>query len=107
MAEIINQGTPQVRRYCTTCFNCGAGFVYRATEVHHNPLFNSVVANRGFTGYDGEVRCPGCGTVLPHYEQNIYDPDPKPAGETVCPGCGRPVAPDSNFCSYCGCKMTK
>ncbi|MBQ7600444.1 MAG: zinc-ribbon domain-containing protein [Clostridia bacterium] len=105
MAEIINQTAPNVRRYYTVCFNCGAGFVYRATEVHHNPLFNSIVAGRGFAGYDGEVRCPGCHTVLPHYEQNVYREDAERKERPVCPECGQTLEPGSRFCSRCGCRI--
>ena len=107
MAEIINQTTPNVRRYYTVCFNCGAGFVYRATEVHHNPVFNNIVAGRGFTGYSGEVRCPGCHTVLPHYEQNIYTAPEEQGTGAVCAECGSAVPAGSNFCPNCGNKMTK
>jgi len=72
MSEIINQGGPEVSRYYTKCFHCGAGFIYKKNEVHRNAALNRVVGRHGYTGYTGEVHCPGCGTWLPHYEQNVY-----------------------------------
>lgn len=56
--------------YRTICFHCKADFTYRDSDVHHNHWLNNRVRSHGFRGFDGEVRCPACGTFLPHYVQN-------------------------------------
>ncbi|MBR3244400.1 MAG: hypothetical protein IKF90_17195 [Parasporobacterium sp.] len=56
--------------YRTICFNCHADFVYQEKDVHHNHWLNVRVKSRGFRDFTGEVRCPSCGTFLPHYVQN-------------------------------------
>ena len=67
--EIINGG-PEEKVYGIKCFHCGTEFKYHTSDVHRNPMANRAVIRHGFTGHTGEVRCPGCGTVLPHYESN-------------------------------------
>ena len=66
--EIVNGG--KTKSYGLKCYNCGAEFKYEATDIHRNPMANIAVKKHGFTGHTGEVRCPACGTFLPHYETN-------------------------------------
>ena len=69
--EILN--TPNntgARSYRTVCFHCKADFIYYDTDIHRNHWLNNRVRSHGFTGFTGEVRCPACGTFLPHYDQN-------------------------------------
>ena len=69
--DIINMpGNPGGTVYRTVCFHCKADFTYQDPEVHHNHWLNNRVRSHGFRGFDGEVRCPACGTFLPHYLQN-------------------------------------
>ena len=69
--EIVNG--PETKKYGIKCYNCGAEFTYLQNEIHRNPMANRAVISHGFTGHTGEVRCPGCGTFLPHYETNEID----------------------------------
>lgn len=57
-------------KYQIKCYNCGSILTYDARDVHRNPGANKIVANHGFVGYDGEIRCPNCHTWLPHYLRN-------------------------------------
>lgn len=69
--EFIKGPEMPANQFRTVCFNCKADFAYRIEDVHHNHWLNNRVRSHGFRGFDGEVRCPGCGTFLPHYNQNI------------------------------------
>lgn len=59
-------------QYRTVCFHCKADFLYDTSNIHRNYWLSSRVRSHGFSNFTGEVRCPACGTFLPHYEQNRY-----------------------------------
>lgn len=61
---------PNTVYYGICCFHCGCNIKYTAADVHHQPWLNKIVKGHGFTGHTGEIHCPGCGTWLPHFEQN-------------------------------------
>lgn len=71
--EILNApNIPGGVQYRTVCFHCEADFLYNETDIHRNPWLRSRVQSHGFQNFTGEVRCPNCGTFLPHYEQNKF-----------------------------------
>ena len=72
--QIVNSPNgPGGAQYRTVCFHCEADFIYNATNIHRNHWLNNRVRSHGFRDFTGEVRCPNCGTFLPHYEQNKYE----------------------------------
>ncbi len=68
--EIINAPENDKPVYRTVCFHCNTDFTYQYHEVHHNHWLNNRVRSHGFRDFEGEIRCPNCGTFLPHYMQN-------------------------------------
>ena len=56
--------------YYVGCQNCRTTVRYTAADIHRKPSANQAVRSSGFKGHTGEVRCPRCGSWLPHYESN-------------------------------------
>ena len=56
--------------YYVGCQHCRTTVRYTAADIHRKPSANQAVKSSGFKGHTGEVRCPRCGSWLPHYESN-------------------------------------
>lgn len=56
--------------YYVDCDNCNTNIRYVQSDILRSPSANKAVKARGFRGHTGEVKCPRCGTFLPHYESN-------------------------------------
>ena len=68
--EVTGQPEVYTIKYITQCYHCGAEIKYSDGNIHRNPVANRAVSRHGFKGYIGEIRCPSCGTWLPHYSEN-------------------------------------
>ena len=59
--------------YYVDCYNCNTKVRYTKTDIYRSPSANRIVKARGFRGHTGEVKCPRCGSFLPHFESNWRD----------------------------------